>query len=161
MKNFVITLLSVAFLNGAIGMISPDGDIKKYVRLTGALCILAAIVSPLYFAISSGELDLSEDFMDQVLEDEASYESQYESALVDAGESSISEAVKKSLCTELGMNETSFGVKVRIIEDEGEYRIENVEVALYSSTVNTDPRDISTFVRDRTGGECTVIYEIR
>ena len=42
MKGFVITLISVAFLNGAVGMVSPEGDIKKYVRLAGALCILAA-----------------------------------------------------------------------------------------------------------------------
>ena len=160
MKNFVITLLSVAFLNGAIGMISPDGDIKKYVRLTGALCILAAIVSPLYFAINSGELDFDGDFLDRALE-ETVYESQYESALLDAGEKSLADAVKDLLCSELGMNEKSFGVKVRIADDEGEYRIESVEVALYSSAVNTDPRDISAFVRHKTGGECTVIYELR
>ena len=159
MKNFVITLLSVAFLNGAIGMISPDGDIKKYVRLTGALCILAAIVSPLYFAINSGELDFDGDFLDRALE-ETVYESQYESALLDAGEKSLADAVKDLLCSELGMNEKSFGVKVRVVDDEGEYRIENVEVALYSSAVSTDPRDISAFVREKTGGECTVIYEL-
>ena len=160
MRNFVITLLSVAFLNGAIGMISPDGDIKKYVRLAGALCILAAIVSPLYFAINSGDLYFGEDFMDQVL-DESTYESQYESALLDAGEKSLAEAVKKSLCAELGMSEKNFGVSVRIVEVDSEYRIENVEVALYSTAVNTDPRDISAFVKNKTGGECTVIYEIR
>ena len=159
MRTFVITLLSVAFLNGAIGMISPDGDIKKYVRLAGALCILAAIVSPLYFAINSGELDFGEDFMENVL-DETSYESQYESALLDAGEKTLADALKKSLCAELGMNEKSFGVKVRVVDDEGEYRIENVEVALYSSAVSTDPRDISAFVCEKTGGECTVIYEL-
>ena len=29
MKSFIITLISVAFLNGAVGMISPEGDIKN------------------------------------------------------------------------------------------------------------------------------------
>ena len=159
MRSFVITLLSVAFLNGAIGMISPDGDMRKYVRFTGALCILAAIVSPLYFAINSGALNFCEDFFEQSL-DETLYESEYESALLEAGENSLAEAVKKSLITELGMNEKSFGVRVVIASDDGDYRIDAVEIALYSSAVNTDPRDISAFVCDKTGGECRIIYEI-
>ncbi|MBE6667410.1 MAG: hypothetical protein E7607_03765 [Ruminococcaceae bacterium] len=160
MKGFVITLISVAFLNGAVGMVSPEGDIKKYVRLAGALCILAAIVSPLYFAINNGNLDFDEGFLDGVLGEEQ-YESQYESALLAEGESSSAAAIKKTLCRELEMKEGDFDVRVKIGEHDGEYRIEKVEVLLYSSTVNKDPRDISAFVSERTGTECSVIYDIR
>ena len=159
MKGFVITLISVSFLNGAIGMISPDGDIKKYVRLAGALCILAAIVSPLYFAITEDKLDLGDDFLVGALEEEE-YESQYESALLAQGESSVAEAIKETLCRELGMKEENFGVKVKIAENSGEYKIEAVEVSLYSTAVNTDPRDIASLVSEKTGGECSVIYDV-
>ena len=159
MREFVITLISVAFLNGAVGMISPDGDIKKYVRLAGALCVLAAIVSPLYFAINNGELDFQGDFWDEALGD-AEYESQYESAILAESENAVAEAVKDNLCRELGMKGNSFGVRVEIADTDGEYRIEQVEILLYSSAVNTDPREISAFVSEKTGGECTVIYDI-
>ena len=58
------------------------------------------------------------------------------------------------------MKGNSFGVRVEIADTDGEYRIEQVEILLYSSAVNTDPREISAFVSEKTGGECTVIYDI-
>ena len=58
MREYLTSLLSVSLLGGLLTMLSPEGDLKKYVRLLCSLCLLCAMVSPLFSTFAEGELSL-------------------------------------------------------------------------------------------------------
>ena len=60
MGGFILTVMGVALVAGVTGMLTPDGETKKYVRLVGALSLLCALISPVISAISDGGGDFDE-----------------------------------------------------------------------------------------------------
>ena len=80
MKEFVIALISVALLNGAFGMLAPEGDLRKYVKLLGSLCLVCAVASPIFTAIKA-EGGGFEGLFPDIPENESRYEDVYGEAL--------------------------------------------------------------------------------
>ena len=158
MGSFVVTLIGVAILNGVIGMISPEGDIRKYVRLIGSLCIISAILSPFVSLLSEGIPDFDISFGEG--EYGQKYEDIYESALAEGGKSAAEKAVKSEISRRFSLSEEAFDVKL-IIDDGGEkITVSSVNVYLGSSFINADPKEIADFVSERLGYSCEVIYDL-
>jgi hypothetical protein len=155
MESFVITLIAVAVLNGAVGMISPEGDVRKYVRLVGSLCILCVMAYPLISFM--GEGIPMPDISHNVEENVQNYEDIYESALLDGGKSVVEQSVKSRLSEKFSLSGESFDVK--LILDEEELRVSSVNVYLHSTVINIDPRKISDFVSSDMGYRCEIIYD--
>ena len=40
MGGFILTVMGVALVAGVTGMLTPDGETKKYVRLVASLCVV-------------------------------------------------------------------------------------------------------------------------
>ncbi len=157
MGSFILTLCAVALINGAVSMISPEGDMKKYVRLVGALCMLLAIISPVYTAAVDGEIDLSVLFSG--IESEENYEEMYGNSLTEGSLSMAEDALKSEISDNFGISSELFDVSVAFSETNEKKEISEVTVFLHSSAVLTDPRDICAYVNDRAGCNCTVIYD--
>lgn len=157
MGAFVLSLIGVAIINGVVGMISPEGDVKKYVRFVGALCVLLTIVTPVYGAISDGGLSVDGLFPD-IGEEGSDYESIYQESLLNGGRELANSAMKGVICRELDIPEESFEVDIRMVEEDGAYIAQSARVILYDSAIFADPRDISALVNERISCECTVVY---
>jgi len=158
MKGFIVTLMSVALLNGAIGMISPEGDIKKYVRFLGALCLLCAIATPIYGAFADGEIAFDDLFFDLSAKEE-SYEQIYSDALREGAEQTLEVSVKSRLLQKFSLSEEDIDVEIYLEHDGEKYYTDNAEILLHDSAVFADPRDMTAFVNELCGCSCTVIYD--
>ncbi len=158
MRNFCITLIAVAIINGVLGMISPEGDIKKYIRLVGSIGLLLAIVLPLYTVIVDGGIDLDPLFSPDRSEDEK-YEDIYEGALSEGGRVEAQRVIKNSISGELNMDPEDFDVFVEIDGSSGSIKISSVSVLLHTSAIFVDHREISAFINESLDCPCSVIYD--
>lgn len=159
MGGFILTLILVAILNAVVGMISPDGDAKKYVRFLGSLCILCAIVSPIYSAVSGGELSFDGLFSALDGGENENYEEVYLDALSELSRESAQGALKAQISERFKISEELFDVVIEVENADEKCRISEVTLLLHSTFVSKDPRDILDFVGELTGARCTVIYD--
>ncbi len=158
MGKFIITLMSVALLGGIMGMLSPEGDTKKYVRLVGSLCLLCTMASPLYGLLSEGEIDL-ENLFSFSAETGGGYEDIYRDAIAEGAKENAEAALKAGLIEKFGLSEESFDVSLSLGYENEEYFIESARVFLHNSAVFADPRDISAYINSECGCACTVEYD--
>lgn len=149
--------MAVAIFNGVIGMISPEGDVKKYIRFLGALCLLCAMVSPIYSAFAENDFELDSIFSVEG-EDEVDYEQIYSSSLAEGSRDAARDALKAKIMQEFELDAESFDVEIEL--SEAADKAIGVRVELHSSAVFADPRDIAAFVNETAECSCTVIYDI-
>jgi hypothetical protein len=157
MGGFIVTLMSVALIVAVTGMLSPEGDTKKYVRFVGSLCLLCALAAPIM-----GILSLGTDSLPNVLFPDSAeggeYEDIYMNALADGARENAEAALKGKLCESFGLSESSIDVLMSIEYDGKKYSVKEVEVILNNSAVFADPREISAYVNGELGCMCTVVY---
>lgn len=158
MGKYIITLISVALLSGIMGMLSPEGDIKKYVRLAGSLCLLCALAVPVWSFISEGGVDI-DGFFSFSGEVDTGYEEIYREALADGARENAEVALKAGLAENFELSADSFDVELGVEYDGEKYYISTARVLLHNSAVFADPRDISAYVNESCGCSCTVEYD--
>ena len=158
MGSFCITLIAVAIINGVVGMISPEGDVKKYIRLVGSVGLLLAIVLPLYTAIVDGGIELDSLFPSVDAEAEK-YEDIYEGALIEGGRLEAQRVLKNAMASELDIKAEDFDVLIEVDRSSNSAKISSVSVLLHTTAIFTDHREISAFVNERLNCPCSVIYD--
>ncbi len=158
MGKFIITLMSVALLGAVMGMLSPEGDMKKYVRLVGSLCLLCALASPLYGLLSEGEISF-EHLFSFTCEPQSGYEDIYKQAIAEGARENAETALKAKLAEQFKLSEDSLDVSLTLGSEADKYFIESARVYLHSSAVFADPRDISAYINETCGCVCTVEYD--
>lgn len=157
MGEFIFTLIAVALLNGAVNMISPDGELKGYVRLVGSLCIVIAVVAPIFSLVSENIFDTGKLFPDTEGA-ESLYEQTFAESIADGMREVAEKGIKEGISKELGLPDGKFDVVLNI-ETYGEaYRASSVTVILYGIAIPIDPREIRAYAEEVAGCECTVIY---
>ena len=157
MGRFVLTVMGVALIGGVMGMLSPDGETKKYVRLVASLCLLCALASPLVRLISEGGGGI-DDIFPSVSGEVDSYEEIYGEALAQGARENAEAAVKLKLISRFGLAEKSLDITLTLSREGNEYVVESAQVVLNSSAVFADPREISEFINGELGCPCTVLY---
>ncbi len=158
MEKYIITLISVALLSGIVGMLSPEGDVKKYVRLAGSLCLLCALAMPVYSFVSEGGVDL-EGLLSFSGEVDTGYEDIYKEALADGAEENAEAALKAGLREKFKLSDDSLDVELTVEYDGEKYCISAARVLLHNSAVFADPREISAYVNENCGCACAVEYD--
>ena len=161
MKEFLITLMAVAILNGVVGMLTPDGNLGKYVRFAGMLCLLCALASPVVTVI--GAFGDGGEFLDGILGDKAereeeNYDEIYNNTLMNGSASYAQEIMENALLQHFNLPQDSLSVSVELVMENEAYQIERVVVSLGEQAIFADPRDIISFVNDRWNCTCTVVY---
>ena len=155
MREYLLTLMSVALLGGIVGMISPEGDIKKYVRLIGALCLLCAISRPIATSIYDGSLDMDGLLENGAEHESVNYEQIYENMLSEGGKSYAKEVIKGYIAKDLELEESTFDIEITS-DSEG---VESVTVYLRDEAIFADPKKIAEYVNDKFGCACVVVYD--
>ena len=108
-----MTLMGVALLNGIVGMLSPEGALKKYVRLLGALCLICAIAHPIFSLLSEGNWKIEALWEGSAAENSEAYEELYEDILLSGSERYAAEKLRGELMGRFELSEASFDVAVR------------------------------------------------
>lgn len=158
MREYLMTLIGVSLFCGVVGMLSPEGNIKKYVRLLSALCVLSAIVGPLLSLGSEGVLSL-EELVGEVEETEVDYEEIYNQALIMGGERQAADAIWSDLVQTFSIPGEALEVSVKFLAETEENTVMDVTLVLRDEAIFADPHRMIQYLEEQTACRCTVIYE--
>ena len=158
MGNYVLALISVSLLNGVVSMLTPEGDIKKYVRFVGSLCVLLAIVVPIFLSIYDGEWRLDE-YLGGEVDDSVDYEQIFEEYMAAGAADNSESALKSEIQDVFGLSPDSFDVELDFLSDGDRYKISSATLYLHSTGITTDPVLISSHISDRIGCDCEIKYD--
>lgn len=159
MRAYVMTLSAVALLGAVIGMLSPEGDIKKYVRLVSALCLLSALASPVRSLVSTlAEGDWFDGEELGFSEQSEAYEEIFKGALQNGSASVASEALTAELIKQFELPDGSLTATV-ILADGDACELALVRVTLGAEAIFADPTAIIEYVNEAIGCPCEIVYE--
>ena len=157
MGRFIMTVMGVALIGGIMGMLTPDGETKKYVRFVASLCLLCALAAPLIVLVTEGGGGIDDLFPS--FEDESEgYDEIYKNALAEGARENAEAAIKAKLISRFELSEKSLDVTLSLGYDGKDYAIESAQVTLNSSAVFADPREISEYINGELNCPCTVVY---
>lgn len=159
LREYFSTLMAVALLTTVLGMLSPSGNIKKYVRLAGAFCLLCALVAPW------GELILKNDGISEELlvgewqSETVDYEEIYRASLLNGEVKNAQAIVKNRILNRFSLSEDTIDVQLAVESREDTVTLSEVTLLIRSSAVLLDPRELTSYVNEEWGCPCVVIYD--
>ena len=159
MKEYWMTFVAVAILNGVVGMIAPEGDIKKYVRLLGALCLLCAVVQPILIWTSEGGEWTEFLWGDTEHEAQMDYDEIYNHSLIQGGEKNAEMIVKNRILEDFELSDESVDVQVDFVIEKEEVMMGEVRLTIRKEAILIDPRALTEYVNEQYSCPCTVIYD--
>ena len=154
MKEYLLTLMGVSLLNGIVGVLSPEGAMKKYVRLVGALCLICVIAQPIFSLLSGNGWRMDRLWKGVSSEESASYEVLYEEMILSGSEQYAQARLTGEIAKKFDLSDDSFSVTVRGGEQEA-----TVTVVLRDAAIFVDPKEIIAYMQESYGCACTVIYD--
>ena len=161
MSGYIYSIVCASAAIGIVCVISPEGSVKKHLRLVCALCLLCILIGPMSGVINDVKGFLSEE--GEALLDEISgealrgeYENIYEKYLENGYENNVGQAVKSSLLDRFGIPESECRVNVEFADKNGDGIKEpsKITVIFSGSSVFRDPKEIKFFVSELVGCEC-------
>lgn len=159
MGEYFLTLLCVALLCGGINLLAPDGTLKSSLRTVTAICFLCATVSPIASTVTEQGLDPSEWLDELIYYEEENYVEIYNQNLINVGEEQAAELVKHEILSRFSLSPNAIDVFV-LFEVENEIaELGSVRLLLRDDGVLIDPRTLISFVEERYGCSCTVVYD--
>ena len=159
MKEYFSTLIAVALLTSVFGMLSPGGNIKKYVRLAGAFCLLCALIIPWTDFLLKNE-GLSEDFgIEEWQSDTVDYDEIYYASLMDGGIKNAQSIMKNRILNHFSLSEDSLELQINVDTSKDTMILTEVTLWIRSSAILLDPQELTSYVNEEWGCPCVVIYD--
>ena len=160
MSEYLICLMSFFAVYGAINVLSPKGDMEKYIKFLCGICVLCIIAGPVLSALRGTEEVFS------VLEDpsfetsEEYYNELFEKYLSDGAASEISAFAEDKISEELGIKKEGFDISV-ILEKEngGRYILKQAVLKILPYGIAIDAQAAARKAEELLGCSCTIIDE--
>ena len=159
MKEYLMTLTAVSLLGGILGMLSPEGNIKKYVRLAVSLCLVCAMLQPMLQLLSGEAPSLDELLGISGEEETVDYDEIYHQALLNGSKEQIQQSLKQQLLKAFSLPYESLDVEAVLEMKNDVSQVKEIQVLLRDSAVFVDPREVIALVNESIGCPCTVIYD--
>lgn len=162
MKEYLGTLVATTLLGGIVRMLAPEGNLQKYLRLTISLCLVAAILGPLFGAISEEkEFSLSEmlsEGAESEMEKE-NYDEIYYQSLQNTAKSQVQKIIKEKIYQKFSLSEETATVTAEFVTKNENQELSEITVSLHGAGVLLEPRELISFVREEWNCPCVVLYE--
>lgn len=160
MKGYILRVVGMSLVLGLSEQLVPTAKSRGYVRLVGALCLLAILVAPLGRALD--ELPaLFERGMTAIEETDESmteYERILAGSMTETVRSELEGALRQTLAERFGVNPETVRFGISFASGEP-IRVKKVLVTLSGRDVFRDPYAIEKAVSTCLGCECVVVTE--
>ena len=160
MKEYIISVITVAVVGSVVSVLSPEGEgggIARHTRLLFGLCVIFVCFSPIKDAIIwMRELDI-----DAILPEEEQNASEYESIFngtyAEVEVDNLKEGIKGVIEDKFGLDPLCVEVSVKLSE-QGDVRIlERVVITLYGSAIWADTGRIEQYLSSLLGCEIVTV----
>ena len=125
MTAHIVSILLVVISSAIVSFISPDGEMKKYVKLVSTLAVLAAIVVPVVQSL----VKLPEKIEFEVAPSGEEYSAKFD--IIKASKEKIEQSVKAEVCNEFSLADSDVSVIVTLDDsDTAAIKIEHIRVTV-------------------------------
>ena len=159
MKEYLITLMTVAIICGIISTLSPKEDIGKYVSLICGICALGVMVAPVSEFLDGADgvdLMLQNGF---VINSEEDYEKMFEESIVSTGVDQAEKTIKNNLCELFDSDTEAIDVELAVEKGKDSLKIKKVTVKEFPEGITVDVKRIIEYIEENLGCTCVIIYE--
>ena len=139
-------------------MLSPEGDLKKYIKLLASLCLVCAVSAPIFAVLSSDNIGFDPIFRGEEQGSDR-YEDVYGEALAKGAEETLERSLKERAVAELDLKESEIDIDVTLEKNDEKYSVTGATAYIRDGGIFVDPRKITALVNDVCGCVCTVIYD--
>lgn len=160
MKAYVLTLVGVAMVSGIVNLLAPDGEIKRYVRLATAFCLICATANPMVAFLKNDGWESFVEGLSSLGEiSDGNYDEIYKEHLISVGEERAENIIKNNIIEEFSLAEESFDVRVDFESKNGNSKIAELRILLRASAVFVDPRELISYVEEKYGCSAIIVYD--
>ena len=160
-------IYSIVCVSAAIGIalsVSPEGGLKKHLRLICALCFLCVLIGPLteiFDTVKNAFGAFDREITDENEGTEAKYEKIYSEYMEGGYGENVEKAVKDILGTRFGIPESEISAVVVFADKNGDgvKEVERITVILSGRSVFRDPAEIKVCVSETFACECLCAIE--
>jgi|GEM_PF-4342852 len=159
MKEYLVALIATTLLGGIVRMLAPEGNLQKYLRLTVSLCLVAALLGPLFAALSE-ERELSlQELLSEEEKQEVNYDEIYDRSLKNASKGQAEEIIRQKICQKFSLSEETAKITANFVTENDKIKLSEIYVSLRGVGSLQEPREIVSFVRSEWDCPCVVLYE--
>ena len=157
MKSYFLSLLGVALLTAAVGILAPSAKAGRALKPLLSLVWLLALTAPLAH-LSEGSFPTLPDLSPEGADEE--YREILEGELDAAGRAYFCSMLETTLCEQFSWARDEVDCRVEWSEQDGRLSPTRVTLILSGRAIWSDPREHEAFVKDLLGCEVrTVIGE--
>ena len=159
MKGYLISIAAVSVFCGVVDLLSPQNDMRKYLKLLCGICVLCIIAEPLT-SVFKNFGGLLEGMADSEIEiSQSDYTKMFEDNLRRGAADEVARYVKEKLSEELNASAEDFDLSVVLEEKEGSYRAVRATVRIFRSGLALNAGEMVNAVENILDCPCAVIYE--
>ena len=158
MAEYGGTLFGVCLLGALIRMLSPEGDMKRYIGLVSAFCVLLAVAKPLIVQYESKEGLFWEEWGAGGEQESVNYDEIYDQSLIGAGGMLAENQIKLLIIKEFSLSEEDVSVQGDFEMKNGIGTIRQITLYLHRSTISVDPRELTEYLTKCYACPCVVLY---
>ena len=164
MKNYLITVITVAICVGIYNIISPGlHGIEKYSKMIGMLVLLCVIVSPIREVINTFDENGFDNIKESILDSNNESENEYSEIFKEYLNSYSVEKVKKEVCDILfekyEIPDEECEVKIYTQYQEGNLIISNMQIVLSGKSIFKNPYVIEEYFETLLSCSCEVLIK--
>lgn len=158
MREYFTVLFFVCLLSGTVSVLAPSDSVKKYIEYIGALCVIGAMIIPIFQVIPSKN-DILDIFAGYESEAQ-NYDEIYNNFWNAEDERALTQALTERLADELGLPDEYFCIELCVSQTENSGRVlEGVRLSLTDvRALSANPEIIRGFFLDTAGVECEIVY---
>lgn len=146
-------------LVGAAETLTPTGNLKKYVRLAGAFCLLCALVTPITSWLSKNQIEEEVFTFNNKEYDNINYDEIYNISLCESGRKDAEARIKQAIQSQFHFSSESLEVQVQTELKNDNLELSGITLILKEEAIFTDPRDLIAYVDETWNCSCTVLYD--
>ena len=159
MRGYLISIVAVSVFCGVVDILSPQNDMRKYLRLLCGICVLCIITEPLT-SVFKNFGGLLEGLAETDIEiSQTDYTKIFEDNLRRGAADEVARCVKDRISVKMNISDDKFDVSVVLDEKEGSYGAIRATVRIFPSGLALDAKQIADMVGNILDCPCTVIYE--
>ena len=159
MAEYGGVLLGVCLFGSMIRMLSPEGDMKRYLGLVVAFCVILSLASPLVSLWEEGGLSFLEAPWNMEEGESENYAEIFDQSLLLSGEAYAEKQAEGLILQRFSLEEGDLSVEGEFELKNETYTLREMTLILHKSTLTVDPRELSEFVEERFLCPCEVVYQ--
>ena len=159
MRNYVLSVITVAFCGCIAKMFLPEGEeksIKKAFSLIVSLLLIVSVAKPaISFMNSADSYDIGKAVSGAYASSVENYSAKWQETLGEVTSDGLKDYISELLTENFGLSEENFLLECNAIHKGDEIKVEKIEITLIGAGVFTNPRKIESYV-EGLGFECNV-----